>query len=213
MKIDLKNNKKHKFIFYGVCILIIIWAFSSMLFDSSDNVTESSTEAVERDIELQNEVNKNVQQVSDNNNQQTAQKTDGGVNVVQTDAGAVILFGENGSNPFVEKGNYNNVAGTVQSQPVAVHSYTAPAALPAIPRPNLPAFQIPQQPGTVAAPPAAVPAKPQVQGILSGGNGGNMAILSDGRIVSEGDTFQDGRIAYIGGDGITMEDGSLIVYK
>ena len=39
-----------------------------------------------------------------------------------------------------------------------------------------------------------------------------MAIMSDGSVVYEGETYQDGRIAYIGGDGITFDDGSSLKY-
>ena len=64
--------------------------------------------------------------------------------------------------------------------------------------------------------PAAQPPKPSqqasVQGVITGEDGENMAIMSDGSVVSEGETYQDGRIAYIGGDGITFDDGSSLKY-
>ena len=87
-------------------------------------------------------------------------------------------------------------------------SYSAPHSIP------LPA--IPGR-GTVPIPSSSTSA-PQansasVQGVLTGDDGENMAIMSDGRVVQEGDTYQDGRIAYIGGDGITFEDGHRISYK
>ena len=36
--------------------------------------------------------------------------------------------------------------------------------------------------------------------------------MSDGSVVSAGESYQDGRIAYIGGDGIHFDDGSSIKY-
>lgn len=99
-------------------------------------------------------------------------------------------------------------------------SYTANSNLPAIPN-NYPRPQIPM-PGQINIPPrndgqpvsASSTGSPvAVQGVLTGEDGHNMAIMSDGSIVSEGETFQDGRIAYIGGDGITFENGNKIDYK
>lgn len=51
-----------------------------------------------------------------------------------------------------------------------------------------------------------------VQGVFTGSDGNNMAILSDGSVVSEGESYQDGRIAYIGGDGIKFDDGKTMNY-
>lgn len=52
-----------------------------------------------------------------------------------------------------------------------------------------------------------------VQGVLTGEDGKNMAIMSDGRVVSEGDVYGDGRIAFIGGDGIQFDNGKTMQYK
>lgn len=51
-----------------------------------------------------------------------------------------------------------------------------------------------------------------VQGVFTGSDGNNMAILSDGSVVSEGESYLDGRIAYIGGDGIKFDDGKTMNY-
>ena len=54
----------------------------------------------------------------------------------------------------------------------------------------------------------------EVQGVITGSNPtDNIAIMGDGRVVTVGETFNDGRIAYIGGDGITFEDGSKLNFK
>ena len=46
-----------------------------------------------------------------------------------------------------------------------------------------------------------------------GDNGSNIAIMSDGKVVSEGDVYRDNRIAYIGGDGITFDNGTKVRYE
>lgn len=56
-------------------------------------------------------------------------------------------------------------------------------------------------------------AQAQIQGISINKDGEGMAIMSNGQILSEGDTYQDGRIAYIGGDGIRFSDGRFIKYE
>ena len=48
---------------------------------------------------------------------------------------------------------------------------------------------------------------------MTGEDGTNIAILSDGTVVGEGETYNDGRIAYIGGDGIRFDNGDKLEYK
>lgn len=94
----------------------------------------------------------------------------------------------------------------------------AQAALPSIPQTapapvgNVPVPSIPNQP---VRPPGETAGKPSlgVQGVLTGGKNGNMVIMSDGTVVTEGDTYQDQRIAYIGGDGVTFDNGHHLDYK
>lgn len=92
------------------------------------------------------------------------------------------------------------------------------AALPSIPQ-TAPApvgnVPVPAVPGQPVLPPEGTGAKPPlgVQGVLTGGKNGNMAIMSDGTVVTEGDTYQDQRIAYIGGDGVTFDNGHHLDYK
>ena len=103
------------------------------------------------------------------------------------------------------------------SNPVSSPSYSAPRSvpLPAIPGRGsvpIPSGNMPS-PAPSSSAPASQGGSASVQGVLTGDDGENMAIMSDGRVVQEGDTYQDGRIAYIGGDGITFEDGHSISYK
>lgn len=141
-------------------------------------------------------------------------------------------------NPFVDISGLTNPQVGPDGKPVlpssssvsakkvpSSHASSSTGALPAIPgsypRPSLPA--IPSSQGSIPAPstpPAALPSQPQqsqnqasVSGVLTGEDGNNMAIMSDGTVVSEGESYKDGRIAYIGGDGIHFEDGSSIPYK
>ena len=84
--------------------------------------------------------------------------------------------------------------------------------LPAIPHYNG-HINYQERPQSIPAP-AIKPEQPiTVQGIGIGNSGNNIAILSDGRVVSEGDTYNDGRIAYIGGDGILFDNGEKLQYK
>ena len=84
--------------------------------------------------------------------------------------------------------------------------------LPAIPHYNG-HINYQERPQSIPAP-AIKPEQPiTVQGIGIGNSGNNIAILSDGRVVSEGDTYNDGRIAYIGGDGIRFDNGEKLQYK
>ena len=91
-----------------------------------------------------------------------------------------------------------------------VPRYSANADLPAIPRPSLPPI-----PGNAPMPDGMAPAaaSPAIAGILTSSDGQAMAIMADGSIVSEGDTYLDGRIAYIGGTGIEFDNGDTLEFK
>lgn len=88
------------------------------------------------------------------------------------------------------------------------------ASVPQIPHGRIP---VPSLPGGMPFPGEAgsIPvqaAAPKVSGILTSTNGNNIAIMSDGRVVSEGDTFNDKRISFIGGEGITFDNGDFWAY-
>lgn len=142
------------------------------------------------------------------------------------------------ANPFVDVQAVKKDGGTIpangplpqipamqQSQHITPSSSSS--SIPAIrstPLPNLPVIPQAQAPSNPSASPMPLPPnapnaqapKPSqqasVQGVVTGEDGENMAIMSDGSVVSEGETYQDGRIAYIGGDGITFDDGSSLKY-
>ena len=78
----------------------------------------------------------------------------------------------------------------------------------------MPAFNPPALPssdGSSGMNGAGGPVK--VTGVMTGSDGSGIAILSDGSVVSAGESYKDGRIAFIGGDGIHFEDGKVMEYK
>ena len=96
---------------------------------------------------------------------------------------------------------------SIPSSPSYVPRPSFSASLPAIPqastpRPSVPAPTAPSQ-----------SQQPTVSGVLTGEDGNNMAIMSDGKVVSAGDNYNGDRIAYIGGDGIKFDNGHSIGYK
>ena len=112
-----------------------------------------------------------------------------------------------------------------QSETVAENKSTSPPVLPTIPKTQAvsPTQQIKIPPTQVSERKIINPftmeemeSKPDnnnVRGIITANNGKNIAIMSDGEVLSEGEKYLDGRIAYIGGDGIEMDNGKKIKLK
>lgn len=207
------DARKKKRILFGCTVLVLAGGFTYAYFFMDDGLTgttppQTSTIA------------------TTNQKKPAAEKKD---NAQQAPQPAVSL-----ANPFVDvsllKKTGVNADGTL---PTMSSAAPVPArSLPSIPsaeyprysenpRPSLPA--IPSMGSLPAVPNANIPgeepqeapaARPnEVQGVITGADGQNMAIMGDGTIVSEGETYNDGRIAYIGGDGITFNDGSTLDYK
>ena len=105
----------------------------------------------------------------------------------------------------------NQIAGS--AAPDSGSAPRAAAGLPVIPN-HQPSARLPRIPSpdgqNQARQAAAAPAK--IQGVFVG-ESSSMAIMSDGSVVSEGESFQDSRISWIGGDGIHLENGNTIRYK
>lgn len=128
-------------------------------------------------------------------------------------------------NPFVELKEFDptvqNISDITNTSSYENSSTTRarPARPSNIPLPAIPNYNghINYQERPQSIPEPAIAIKPEqpitVQGIGTGSGGNNIAILSDGRVVSEGDTYNDGRITYIGGDGITFDNGEKLQYK
>lgn len=123
-------------------------------------------------------------------------------------------------NPFIELKEFDPTVQNI-SDMTNTSSYenssTTGARPSNIPLPAIPHYNghinYQERPQSIPAP-AIKPEQPiTVQGIGIGNSGNSIAILSDGRVVSDGDTYKDGRIAYIGGDGITFDNGKKLQYK
>lgn len=123
-------------------------------------------------------------------------------------------------NPFIELKEFDPTVQNI-SDMTNTSSYenssTTGARPSNIPLPAIPHYNghinYQERPQSIPAP-AIKPEQPiTVQGIGIGNSGNSIAILSDGRVVSEGDIYKDGRIAYIGGDGITFDNGKKLQYK
>ena len=132
-------------------------------------------------------------------------------------------------NPFIS--NKEMSAKTAEkisnnSKPVAVTETkpTTPLTLPQIPKTQvvqsqpvkIPSSQIGER--TIVNPMTMEEKKVPmseggVQGIITADNGKNIAIMSSGEVLTEGERYLDGRIAYIGGDGIEMDNGRKIKLK
>ena len=126
-------------------------------------------------------------------------------------------------NPFIELKEFDASKNNIADMAAAYNQDTQ-GTVPAMPRStNIPLPAIPNHPMQAGIPqinnPPSNPPQIQpadriaVQGIVTGNNGSNIAIMSDGRVVSEGDVYRDNRIAYIGGDGITFDNGTKVRYE
>ena len=123
-------------------------------------------------------------------------------------------------NPFIELKEFDPTVQNI-SDMTNTSSYenssTTGARPSNIPLPAIPHYNghinYQERPQSIPAPAIKLEQPITVQGIGIGNSGNSIAILSDGRVVSEGDTYNDGRIAYIGGDGITFDNGEKLQYK
>ncbi len=124
-------------------------------------------------------------------------------------------------NPFLEIKEFDISKGNIADMSAAGKGNFVPPAIPRggynIPLPTIPNHQA----GSIdigTNMPANISDfrrqqdKISVQGVATGDNG-NIAIMGDGRVVSEGDIYKDDRIAYIGGDGIVFDNGKKISYE
>lgn len=122
--------------------------------------------------------------------------------------------------PFILPNGGTAVVMTVPAQNPVPGSTSLPAIPNYQPRPDgLPMPSLPAIPGSgyiaTQNSPMQLPVSPTaaaIQGVFTGNSGANMAILSDGKLVKEGDAYGESRIAVIGGDGIQLENGNSISY-
>ena len=208
MTIDLKSNKKIRYIFNTVGILLFV-GISSYVYINSVDTSDVAVDPPQT-------------QQSSNKKQKAVAKPAG--NQVDEQVVAMINTGKVSQNPFVDVSELRSGKPAAAMGPVPNNLPAGNDGLPQIPtnypRPSVGAIPLPAIPGMSAPPlPAAAPqqqaanAPAGIKGVFTGTNGNSMAIMNDGQIVSTGDTYQDGRIAYIGGDGIQFDDGHTIAYK
>ena len=87
-------------------------------------------------------------------------------------------------------------------------------ALPEVPRPVVSPDLLPS-PGEIRTPaaPGGSRQSPTMGGIIKSSNGDAIAIMGDGTVLSEGDTYKgDRRVTFIGGEGISFDDGNTIAF-
>lgn len=124
----------------------------------------------------------------------SGQQTDG----EQNPANAVVA-GRLPSIPSMPRGQHN------ANVPMISGNRSLPA-IPQTPTPSLPS--IPQRPAS--APAASPQSSGSLAGIVTDENGNSMAIMGDGTTLSQGETYGDGRVAYIGGDNIQFDNGKTL---
>lgn len=106
----------------------------------------------------------------------------------------------------------NNIMSSTKAAVVAPSFARGSVPLPAIPRNSsvpVPSSKLPSSVPSASSNGSSA----SVQGVLTGDDGNNIAILSDGRVVETGDMVGSDRISYIGGDGIQLDNGHSIDYK
>ncbi len=111
------------------------------------------------------------------------------------------IFGEN---PFVEMQVLSEEKRMEQSMlPAIPHNTPVPAVS------NIP---IPPPPEGVAipTPPGGGSSAPTVTGFIESSNGDRIALMSDGKVVNEGDTLNGDQIAYIGGGSVQFDNGKTL---
>jgi len=202
------GSRKNKRIAFLLTLILIMLGFGGAYFymDQADNSapTQQNPQVA---VNTQNKKNASEE----------APKNAGDVNVnpfVDATMLKKLPTAANASVPTLPRTSAPNVVSAPSTS-----SYPAFSA----PRPSLPAIPSSSAPASVGTlPPVSVPSNvptqspaepPGIQGIITDDSGNNMAIMNDGTVVSQGETYNDGRIAYIGGDGIKFEDGSTMSYS
>ncbi len=109
-----------------------------------------------------------------------------------------------GENPFVEMQSLSEEKRLEQSMLPAIPQNTPVPAVSNVP--------IPPPPSGVAipTPPGGDASGPTVTGFIESSNGDRIALMSDGKVVNEGDTYNGNTIAYIGGGSVQFDDGKTL---
>jgi len=204
-KLRVQDERKQKKILAGLFILLIVLGVSGKFF-TGGNQSSNKAKAVaskEKVATQEQKQNKPVQTES-----AVKSGVTGHVDIAQ-------IY------PFIDSSK--NIVATNSTNLPTVSNNSGAMGLPAIPTsqpvPNLGNISLPPIPGTVSN--TVLPSgnnisvknkQNSVQGVLTSENGKNMAIMSDGKIVQEGDSYGGQQIAYITGDGIHFDNGNSISY-
>lgn len=217
IEIDFQvKNKKRAFVFGGLAGLLLLYSIYSAVFSSAPGQLP----------DYESSQSGNISGTNVENTETISGKHVAGGAAVKSAQSAIAMNEKSGDifsvNPFIEIKEFDINQNNVQEMAANYNAGRKDFRVPAMPHAaNIPLPVIPgRSPGRTELPANNHPASPrqtpqgkiEVQGIAMGDNG-NVAIMSDGRVVSEGDTYNDNRIAYIGGDGITFENGTRIKYE
>ena len=207
IEIDFQvKNKKKMFILGSLAIVLLLFSVYNAI-SSSEKVPYSAP----------------GNGVEHNNNSVHAEQTASGEPVAVKGSESNSSLSVAGDiftvNPFIEMKEFDVSKDNIADMAAAHNPGTVPdmtrstnIPLPAIPNHPMQAG-IPQVSNPSSNQPPASSDRIAVQGIAMGENGSNIAIMSDGKVVSEGDVYRDNRIAYIGGDGITFDNGTKVRYE
>lgn len=127
-----------------------------------------------------------------------------------------IISGIFGADPFIDLTTLRGGIAASSEMELPHIGSNGNRALPDIPRPAVSPDLLPA-PGEIRTPPAgpagAVTAPATVGGIIKGANGNSIAIMGDGTVLSEGDSYKgDRRVTFIGGDGLQFDNGDSISF-
>lgn len=127
-----------------------------------------------------------------------------------------VFTGLFGVNPFVDLSTLRG--GTSSSSSGMDLPYIGSSGnrvLPDIPRPDVSPDLLPS-PGAIKTPagPVGAAAFPSTMGgIIKSANGNAIAIMGDGTVLAEGDSYKgDRRVTFIGGDGLQFDNGDSIPF-
>ena len=123
-----------------------------------------------------------------------------------------------GANPFIDLTTLRGMGPASSSGMDLPHiGANGNRALPDIPRPAVSPdlLPVPGEIRTPAAPSGMMAAEATMGGIIKASDGSNsIAIMGDGTVLSEGDTYKgDRRVTFIGGEGLQFDNGDSIPFK
>lgn len=121
-----------------------------------------------------------------------------------------------GKNPFIDIATLH-VGSNPAGLPLPLINGSGERMLPDIPRPMVSPEMLPS-PGEIQTPPPSGLASTggplaSMGGIINKADGSAIAIMNDGTVLSEGDTYKgDRRVTFIGGDGIKFDNGESVPF-